>query len=86
MSCVRWSWEAERRSLRDYAVDMFLIDLIAIGVGGFASRHLGAEMWLFGAVVAAWVNVCFAAVIFADLAFQCAAGWWVERDKKRGRG
>ena len=60
-----------------------MIDLIAIGLGGLASRPMGPFAWKIGIGLAVYVTVCFAVLIAGNLAAESFANWWITRRDTR---
>ena len=65
-----------RRELTEYAYGILTVDAIAVVIGGVASRHFGAEMWLVGAALGAYVGLCACIVILGDLTIQRVIDRW----------
>jgi hypothetical protein len=71
------TWDPRtRRELTEYAYGILTLDTIAVVVGGVASRHLGAEMWLVGVGLGAYVSLCALILILGDLAIQRVIDQW----------
>lgn len=75
----RTSWEEIRRELGEHAYGVLAIDVIAVLIGGVASRHFGSGMWLAGAGLAAYVTLCFVVLIAGDFAIQYGLDRWDTR-------
>ena len=76
-------WDARtRRDLTEYAYGILSLDNIAVFAGGVASRDFGAEMWLVGVGLGAYVSVCAVLLILGDLAIQRVIDRW-ERSRRR---
>ena len=73
------SWAETRREVGEMGIAVLSIDVIALCVGGLISRALGAEMWMLAAVVAAYVTLCFAVLISANIAVAYGLEWWASR-------
>jgi hypothetical protein len=82
---ARGSSDATWRELREFSVAILSIDVIAIGLGGLLSRSMGVEMWMVGAVVAAYVTLSFAVLIGGDLAIGAMHQRWVATRERRRR-
>jgi hypothetical protein len=71
------AWDPRtRRQLAEYAYGILAIATIPVVAGGLVSRHLGAEMWLVGMGLGAYVSVCAVILIIGDLAIQRVIDWW----------
>jgi hypothetical protein len=73
-------WQQTWRELRELAWAIFLIDLIAIGLGFLAARPMGSFAQKVGVGVAVFVTVCFAVLIGGNLLVAWFL-WW--RQKRR---
>ena len=71
------AWDPRaRREFVEYAYGILAIGTIPVVVGGLVSRYLGAEMWLVGIGVGAYVSLCALILILGDLAIQRVIDQW----------
>jgi hypothetical protein len=84
----RRSWRGSsietRRELAQLTWAVLLIDAIAIGLGGLASRPMGPFAWKVGVGLAVFVTLCFAVLIAGNLVVESFANWWITRRESHG--
>lgn len=77
----RGTWIDTRRELAQLAWAVFLIDLVAIGLGALFSRSVGTFAIRLGVGVAIFVTFCFGLIVAGNLAVEQVAHWWQSRGK-----
>lgn len=73
------AWVETWRELGQLGWAILLIDLIAVGLGFLAARPMGPFARKAGLGLAAFVTVCFAVLIGANLLIATIAWWWRRR-------
>lgn len=79
------SWVETWRELRQLAWAIFLIDLIALGLGALAARPMGAFAQKVGIGLAIFVTLCFAILIGGNLIVATVVWWWRKRRRAASR-
>lgn len=72
-------WVETWRELGQFAWALFLIDLIAIGLGALAARPMGAFAHKVGVGLAVFVTTCFVVLVSGNLLIASLVWWWRRR-------
>ena len=70
------SWAETWRELGQLAWAIFVIDLVAVGLGALAARPMGEVARAVGVGLAVFITMCFLVLIGGNLLIASAVWWW----------